>query len=49
MTLDEVYLEKITLANKMKYFSRFIFEFQGKKYFVEWRKMWSEPVEIVEL
>lgn len=49
MTLGEVYLEKITLANKMKYFSRFIFAFEDKKYFVEWRKMWTDPVEIVEL
>ena len=49
MTLDEVYLEKITFANRNKYFSRFIFEFEGKKYFVEWRKMWSDPVEIIEL
>jgi 5,10-methylenetetrahydrofolate reductase len=50
MTLDEVYFEKIEIANKNEMLSQFIFKHEKLWYFVQWYKnKWSEPVKIVEL
>ena len=46
MTLEEAYHEKIIKASKCD-FVRFIFQFKGEYYLVEWRyPKWSEPIKI---
>lgn len=53
MTLNEVYLEKIEIANKDVGICEFIFSFDNQKYLVTWQRgltlKWSEPIKIIEL
>jgi hypothetical protein len=49
--LEDVYAEKIEIANKDNSFPRFIFTFENQKYLVELEHghKWSNPVKIIEL
>jgi hypothetical protein len=45
--LDDVYCEKLEIANRDTYMKQFIFEFEGEYYFVKWGQLkWSEPIKI---
>jgi hypothetical protein len=50
MTLDEVYSQKIELANKIQGIIQFTFEFERRLHLVKWDKhKWSDPIKIEKL
>jgi hypothetical protein len=49
MNFDETIREKMETANDLQ-ITRFLFDYQGKTYFVKWRDgKWSEPIEMTYL
>ena len=50
MTLNDVYLEKIELANKIQGIIQFVFDYKEDQYLVKWGKhKWSDPVKLETL
>ena len=49
MTLNQKFVEMLEKANEDKSFNKFIFEFEGEIYFVEWVGNWTDPMKITFL